>query len=67
MASADSCRIGGIEKVGTVELEYEDRLYRIGFDFLLMPACGSVGDAKPLWEQKENILLKFNGGQERQI
>ena len=52
MTSADSCRMGEIEKVGTVELEYEGRQLRIGCDSLLMPACGSVGGAKPLWEKK---------------
>ena len=29
MKSSDSCRMGGIEDVGTVVLEYEGRLLRI--------------------------------------
>ena len=51
MTSADSCRMGGIEGVGTVELEYVGRLLRMGCDFLLMPVSGSVGSGKPPWEQ----------------
>ena len=30
MTPSDSCRIGGIEDVGTVRLEYVGRLLRIG-------------------------------------
>ena len=30
MTSADSCRMGGIEDVGTVGLEYVSRLLRVG-------------------------------------
>ena len=33
MTSADSCRMGGIEDVGTVGLEYVSRLLRMGAIF----------------------------------
>ena len=51
MTSADSCRMGEIEGVGTVELVYVGTLLRMGWDSLLMPVCGSIGGEEPLWEQ----------------
>ena len=51
MTSADSCRMGGIEGVGKVELEYAGRLLRMGCYSLLMSVCGSVGGWEPLREQ----------------
>ena len=44
MASAASCRMRGIERVGTVELVYVDGLLRMGGDSLLVPVQGFVGD-----------------------
>ena len=41
MTSADSCRMGGIENVETVE---------DGPDSVLMPMCGSPGGRGDLWE-----------------
>ena len=41
MTSADSCRMGGIENVETVE---------DGPDSVLMPMCGSAGGRGDLWE-----------------
>ena len=41
MTSADSCRMGGIENVETVEA---------GPDSVLMPMCGSAGGRGDLWE-----------------
>ena len=49
--SADPCRMGEVEGVGTVELVCVGRLFRISCDFFLMPVCGSVGGGEPLWEQ----------------
>ena len=37
MASAASCRMRGIERVGMVELVYVDGLLRMGGDSLLVP------------------------------
>ena len=51
MTSADSCKVGEIEGVGTVGLLYVGKLLRMGCDSLLMPVCGSVGDGGLLWEQ----------------
>ena len=42
--SADSCRMRGIEGVGTVELLYFGRLLRMGGDSLLVPVWRSLGD-----------------------
>ena len=72
MTSADSCRMGGIEGVGTVELEYVGRLLRMGCDFLLMPVSGSVGSGKPPWEQnglpwKHFVEKQWGAGERRQI
>ena len=47
MTSADSCRIGEIEGVGTVGLVYVGKLLRMGCDSSLMPVCGSGGGADP--------------------
>ena len=44
VTSVDSCRMSGIEGVGTVELVYVVRLLRIGGDSLLVPVWISVGD-----------------------
>ena len=44
VTSVDSCRMSGIEGVGTVELAYVVRLLRIGGDSLLVPVWISVGD-----------------------
>ena len=44
VTSADSCRMSGIEGVGTVELVYVVRLLRIGDDSLRVPVWISVGD-----------------------
>ena len=48
MTSADSCRMGGIEGVGTVDLDYLGRLLRMGCDSLLMPVLGSFEAGEPL-------------------
>ena len=62
---ADTCRLGGVEIVGTVELVCVDRLLRMSFDSFLMSVCGSIGGGESLWEQNElplgNILLRTNG------
>ena len=42
--------MGGIEDVGTVELECVGYTIEDGCDSLLIPACGSVGGGEPLWE-----------------
>ena len=47
---ADTCRMGGVEIVGTVELVCVDRLLRMSFDSFLMSVCGSIGGGEPLWE-----------------
>ena len=63
--SVDSCRMGEVESVGTVEVVCIGRLLRMSCDSLLMPVCGSVGGREPLWEPMGydgNILLKTNGG-----
>ena len=44
--SADSCRMGEVESVGTVELVCFGRLLRMGCDPFLMSVCGSVGGGK---------------------
>ena len=49
--SADSCRMGEVESVGTVELVCVGRLLRMGCDPSLMSVCGSVGGGETLWEQ----------------
>ena len=49
--SADSCRTGEVESVGTVELVCVGKLLRIGCDPFLMSVCGSVGGGETLWEQ----------------
>ena len=70
MASTDSCRIGEIEGVGTVELVYVGTLLRMGCDSLLMPVCGSVGGGESLWERNglpcEHSVENQWGGGERQ-
>ena len=37
MTSADSCRVRGIEDIGTVDLLYVGGLLRMGDDSLLVP------------------------------
>ena len=49
--SANSCRMGEVENVGTVELVCVGRLLRMGCDPFLIPVCGSVGSWETLWEQ----------------
>ena len=49
--SADSCRMGEVESVGTVELVCVGRLLRMGFDPFLMSVRGFVGD-RELYESK---------------
>ena len=49
--SADSCRMGEVESVGTVELVCVGKLLRMGCDPFLMSVCGSVGGGETLWEQ----------------
>ena len=49
--SADSCIMGEVEGVETVELVCVGRLLRIGCDSFLMPVFGSVGGGEPLWEK----------------
>ena len=46
--SADSCRMGEVESVGTVDLVCVGRLLRIGCDPFLMSVCGSVGGGETL-------------------
>ena len=45
--------VGGIESVGTVELEYVGRLLRMGYDSLVMSVCRLFGGGNPLLEQNE--------------
>ena len=49
--SADSCRMGEVESVGTVELVCVGRLLRTGCDPFLKSVCGSVGGGETLWEK----------------
>ena len=44
LTSADSCRMRGIEVLGTVELVYVGRLLRMNGDSLLVPVWRSFGD-----------------------
>ena len=44
VASADSCRMRGIEAVGTVELVFNNGLFRMGGDSLLVLVWRCVGD-----------------------
>ena len=62
--TADSCRIGEVEGVGTVELVCVGRLLRMGCDSFVMPVCGSVesGEPRSRMSYHENILLRTNGG-----
>ena len=46
--SADSCRMGEVESVGTVELVCVGRLLRTGCDPFLKSVCGSVGGGETL-------------------
>ena len=58
--TVDSCRMGEIESVRTVELASVGRLLRMGCDPFLMSMCGFVGGGETLWEQNgyhRNILL----------
>ena len=58
--TVDSCRMGEIESVRTVELASVGRLLRVGCDPFLMSICGFVGGGETLWEQNgyhRNILL----------
>ena len=49
--SADSCRMGEVENVGTVELVCVGRLLRMGCDLFLMSVRGFVEGGETLWEQ----------------
>ena len=62
--SADSCRMGEVEGVGTVGLVCVGRLLRMGCDSFVMPLCGSVGSGEPgsRMGYHGNILLRTNGG-----
>ena len=62
--SADSCRMGEVEGVGTVELVCVGRLSRMGCDSFVMPLWGSVGSGEPgsRMGYHGNILLRTNGG-----
>ena len=68
--SANSCRIGEVEGVGTVELVCVGRLLRMGCDSFVMPMCWSVGSGEPgsRMGYHGNILLRTNvgkGGRDR--
>ena len=67
--SADSCRMGEVEGVGTVELVCVGRQFRISCDFFLMPVCGSVGGGEPLRKQNGLSLehsVENQRGEEKQ-
>ena len=49
--TVDSCRMGEVESVRTVELACVGRLLRMGCDPFLMSVCGFVGEGETLWEQ----------------
>ena len=61
--SADSCRMGEVEGVGTVELVCIGRLLRMGCDSFIMPMCGSVASGKPgsRMGYHGSILLRTKG------
>ena len=61
---ADSCRIGKVEGVGTVELVCVGRLLRTSCDSFIMSVCGTVGSGEPgsRMGYHGNILLRTNGG-----
>ena len=60
---ADSCRIGKVEGVGTVELVCVGRLLRTSCDSFIMSVCGTVGSGEPgsRMGYHGNILLRTNG------
>ena len=62
--SADSCRIGEVESVGTVELVCVGRLLKMGCDSFVMLVFRSVGSGEPgsRMGYHGNILLRTNGG-----
>ena len=62
--SADSCRIGEVEGVGTVELVCVGRLLKMGCDSFVMLVFRSVGSGEPgsRMGYHGNILLRTNGG-----
>ena len=66
MTSADSCRMGGIDDVGTVGLEYVGRLLRMGAIFCyclcvdLLEVRGNLCGSGMGYHG--NILLKTNAG-----
>ena len=49
--SSDSCRMGEVESVGTVEVVCVGRLLRMGCDPFLMSVRGFVGSRETLWKQ----------------
>ena len=61
--SADSCRTGEVEGVGTVELVCVGRLLRMGCDSRVIPVWGSVGSGEPGSRMgcHGNILLRTSG------
>ena len=67
--SANSCRMGKVESVGTVELVVcVGRLLRMGCDPFLMSVYGSVVDGETLWEQnglpwKHSAENQWEGGE----
>ena len=65
--SADSCRMGEVEGVGTVELVCVGRQLRMSCDSFVMPVCGSVGSEEPgsRMGYHGNTLLRTNGGGRR--
>ena len=62
--SADSCRMGKIEGVRTVELVCVGRLLRMGCNSFAMRVCGSIGSGEPgsRMDYRGKILLTTNGG-----
>ena len=62
--SADSCRMGEVEGVETVELVCVGRLFRMGCDSFVMPVCGTVGSGDPgsRMGYHEKVLWRTKGG-----
>ena len=63
--SADSCRMGEVEGVGTVELVCVGRMLRMGCDSFVMPVCWKWGTWKQNglpWEHS----VENQWGEERQ-
>ena len=62
--SADSCRMGEVEGVETVELVCVGRLFRMGCDSFVMLVCGTVesGDLGSRMGYHDKVLWRTNGG-----